>query len=366
MPDPNVSTIPKALRRSITIAAWALSLAALAASTAWLFAGSSFRLDLLANLGAQTLLLCLFVAGLIAFTRRWRALAVAVLACIVQLIPLVRHRAAFLPHSPGPAPTNGSVRFLHYNDSSLSDKQDVYAMMDRSNADIISILSPPVKMQFDVIYGPGLEDRFAGKLLRPWKPAPDSISTEISPGFVVSRWPLTPVDCSFVGRMADRFICGIVERPGSRFALIAVHPRSPRNQTRWNEGNATIEALVKLSRKLQADGLPVVTLADLNASPSGWRSREACAEGGLLRAKPLLYLGGTYPDVVPLNIRTGQTSSIGAMWPMSIAIDDALITPGIDVIAWGTLDHLKSEHRPVIIDLRIPSSPSSAANRIDR
>jgi endonuclease/exonuclease/phosphatase family metal-dependent hydrolase len=192
------------------------------------------------------------------------------------------------------------------------------------------------------------------------------VSTEISPGFVVSRWKLTPIDCAFLGKMSDRFMAAVVERPEGRFAIVAVHPRSPRSELRWLEGNETVRALIALSRKLQQDRLPVVVLTDLNSSPTGWRSRAACESGLLRRGKPIFYPDGTYPDVVPINIRTGQTTSIGAIWPLSIAIDDALISAEIDVAAWSALDRLKSEHRPVIIDLRIPPPPASAANPIDR
>lgn len=366
MPPQPVSKFRMFLRFIAAVIAWSLTIPALCLSGVWIFSANSFRLDLIANLGTQILILCIAVAIITAVLNRRRALVFALLACAIQLTPLVRFRAAFLPRIPESRPAAGAIRFLHYNDSGLSDKADIYAMMDRSGADIISILSPPVKMQFEVIYGPGLEDKYAGKMLRQWKAAPDSTSTEISPGFVVSRWKLTPVDCSFVGKMSDRFMCAVVERPEGRFAIVAVHPRSPRSELRWLEGNATIHALVALSNKLENDGFPVVVLTDLNASPTGWRSREACQRGGLRRAKPLFHPDGTYPDVVPTNIRTGQTSNIGAIWPLSIAIDDALISPGVEVAAWGGLDRLKSEHRPVIIDLRIPAARTSGTNPIDR
>ena len=366
MPTSRVSIFRKFLRLIAFTIAWALTIPALLLSSLWMFSAHSFRVDLIANLGAQILILCIAVAIIDAILRRPRALVFALLACAIQLTPLLEHRAAFLPRAPGPVSAPGAVRFLHYNDSCLSDKVDVYALMERSGADVLSILCPPVQMQFDVIYGHGLEDKYPGKLLREWKPAPDKVSTEISAGFVVSRWPLTRVDCTFVGPMADRFIAGVVERPGGRFAIVAVHPRSPRSVQRWHEGNATVEALVTLCAKLRGDGLAVVVLADLNSTPTGWRSRVACDGGWLRRAKPLLMANGTYPDVVPWNIRTKQSSGVGAVWPASIAIDDALVGPGIEVVGWETLARLQSEHRPVIVDLRIPSRGTLAANPGDR
>lgn len=349
--------------------AWSLTVPALLASGVWMASGGSFRLDLLANLGAQILIVCLAAAAIAAVLRRRRAVVFALLACAIQATPLVRHRAAFLPVAPRARADPGVVRLLHYNDSGLSPKEDVYALLERSGADVASVLVPPVPMQFDVIYGKGLEDRYAGKMVREWRAAADAVSTEVSPGFVVSRWPMERVDCSAAGRMADRLMCAVVRRPEGRFAVIAVHPRSPRNQMRWEEGNQVTLATAAVVRTLRAQGLPVVVLADLNASPTGWRSRALCEGAGLRRAKPLLDAAGTYPDVVPMNIRTGQTTTVAAMWPLSIAIDDALVSHGVEVVGWGAWERLRSEHRPVIVDVRIPAegaAGTSAANPTDR
>jgi endonuclease/exonuclease/phosphatase family metal-dependent hydrolase len=165
--------------------------------------------------------------------------------------------------------------------------------------------------------------------------------------------------------MASRFIAAVVERPSGRFGLIAVHPRSPRWQERWEEGNGVTEALIAVALKLEGDGLPVVVLTDLNASPSGWRSRHVCSEAGLSRAKPLLVCDGTYPDVVPWDLRSRQKTGIAARWPLSIAIDDALITEGIEVVGWRVGsggEGLHSEHRPVTVELRIPLSGALVPN----
>lgn len=354
-------------RRVVTVIAWIIALGALFASTLWLLAGWFYTLDLLANLGAQTLLVMLVPAIAVALTRRRGPTLVVIAACVFQAVPLVRHRAAYWPRSialeapPGP----GVVRLLHYNDSSLSKKEAVYDLIRRTKADIVSILCPPVSMQSDVIYQHGLEDQYAGKLTRRWQVAPDGVNTEVSAGFVVSRWPLSPIDCSFVGTKASRFMAGVVERPtaeGGRFVFIAVHPRSPRTPERWIEGNQTVHALALLSATMQERGLPVVVLTDLNATPSGWRSRAACGGGNLLRAKPLLVLDGTYPDVVPLNIRTRKSTGVRAAWPASIAIDDALVSPGVEVDGWAVLPRLQSEHRPVVVDLAIPAATASVPN----
>jgi hypothetical protein len=364
-PMPTRAAKPRSFFRGVvTAAAWLCALAALASSTLWLFAFDHWRIDLVANLGAQMFLVCFGVAMATLILRRWRALAVALLACALHAAPILNHRAAILPRPINDAQARPAdvVRFLHYNDSTCSEKADVYALIDRSGADVVSLLCPPVQMQFDVIYGRGLESKYPGKLTREWKPSKDGFNTEVTAAFVVAKWEITPVDCAFVGPMAPRFITGIVERPAGRFALIAVHPRSPRWRERWEEGNEVVTALVALVDHLHSSGFPVVVLTDLNSTPSGWRSRFVCGEANLCRAKPVLVPDGTYPDVVPWDLRRKQSTSIPARWPLSIAIDDALISPEINVTGWRVGARLRSEHRPVTIELRIPPPETSGTN----
>jgi len=358
-------------RAAVTWVAWFLGALTLVSCSLWVFAGYSWLIDLVANLGAQMLFGALMVAAIVAIARRWKPLVVVLVACGMQLIPLVRHRAAYWPRSVDDSRVRGpdEVRFLHYNDSSQSDKADVYALMEREHADVASILCPPVRMQFDVVYGPGLEDAYPGKLTRPWEPAPDGTGTLVTAAFVVSRWHMTRYDCAFVGPLANRFIAAVVERPPAptgRFGLIAVHPRSPRWETRWSEGNSVVEALIAIVGHMRAEGLPVVVLTDLNSTPTGWRSRLVCDLTGLSRAKPLLTLDGTYPDVLPFGLLPRQKTRIPARWPLNIAIDDALVSPGIEVTGWRVGERLLSEHRPVTIELRIPSAAALRANPTDR
>lgn len=339
----------------------------LALSGVWLFADHSYTLDLVANLGAQVLIVCVVSAIVLAACRMRRSTIVATAACLLQAYPLVTDRAAFWPKDVAAGTREPLVvRFLHYNDSSLSDKKDIYSLMERSGADVLSILCPPVQMQFDVIYNTGLEDTYPGKLTRVWQPAPDKINTHVTAGFLVTKWPMERIDTSALGDLAEQFIAGIVQRPEGAFAVVCVHPRSPRSPARWIEGNGVVRATATLVKDLQSKGLPVVVLADLNSTPTGFRSRFLCAEAGLRHAKPLLELAGTYPDVVPLNIRTNQKTSIQAFWPASIVIDDAWVSEEIEVEGWRVEDHLRSEHRPVITELRIPGNSASGTNRTDR
>lgn len=353
------------LGRAFSILSWPAAVVLPLIGLAWTVSGLAWGLDLIANLDAQWLVGAAGALLLWALTRRWRHAAFAAVACALLGASLLIGRAAVLPRPvdvSGP-PADGAVRFFHYNASTLGEGGSIEALMDRSHADVLSVLCPPVAQQRAVIYGDRLSDRFAGKLVRRWRPDPVGDGTDVTAAFVVSRWPMHALDVSWVGAGADYLIAARVERPapGGPFALIAVHPRSPRNADRWAAGNAVAEATGRVARRLEDEGMAVVVLADLNSTPSGYRSRLLHRLAGLRRAKPLLSVSTTYP--LPLGPRDdSQAGPRRWCWgPLGIAIDDALVSPGVGVAGWSVLPKLESEHSPIVVDLRIPGGAASVA-----
>ncbi len=346
------------LGRAFSLLSWPAAAGLLLLSLAWIFSGSAWVLDLIANLNAQWLTAAMVFLVLWLLTRRRRHAAIAGLACALLGASLLIGRAAVLPRpiDANAPPASGAVRFFHYNASTLGEGDAIESLMDRSHADVFSILCPPVRYQRDVIYGDRLADRFPGKLVREWRPDANGSDTDVTAAALVSRWPMHPVDTSRVGQAAAYLIAARVERPAPEgpFAVIAVHPRSPRNADRWATGNLVVEAVGHVARRLQDEGLAVVVIADLNSTPSGYRSRLLNRLAGLRRAKPLLSLATTYP--LPLGPRDdSQSGPRRRSWgPLGIAIDDALISPGVAVVGWSTLPKLESEHSPIVVDLRIP------------
>jgi endonuclease/exonuclease/phosphatase family metal-dependent hydrolase len=351
------------LGRAFSVASWPPAIALLALGAAWLFSGSAWQLDLIANLNAQWLLIAAAAGSLWLFTRRWTHAALAAIACLSLLVSLSIGRASLL--APAVAidtpPSADVVRFFHYNASTRGEGETIEALMDSAHADVFSILCPPVRYQRDVIYGNRLADRFAGKLVRQWRQDADGFNTDITAAFVVSRWPMRAVDTTWAGSASDYLIAAIVDRPAPAgpFAVIAVHPRSPRSPERWHRGNAVVETVAHVANRLQADGLPVVVLADLNSTPSGLRSRTLWSLANLRRAKPLLSLATTYP----LPLSPGDDAPYrpqGPDWgPFGIAIDDTIVSPTIGVASWSALPKRESGHSPILVDLSIPpASPS--------
>lgn len=346
------------LSRVIGVTCWLAALAALLPASAWMFSSLAWEIDLVANLGAQFLLVTTILLILVAAMRRRAPAAVLALACLLHLWPLLSGRAVWFPRSAdGPSASPGHVRVLHYNDSSCSDKSEIYALMNQSGADVLHILCPPIPQQGEVIDGPGLEDKYPGKLVRHWSPVEHGQATLVGAAFVVAKWPIRREDFSALGPLAPHLIAGVVERPdaeGGAFAMVAVHPRSPRNASRWHEGNAVVDVTIAAANMFRARGLPVLIMTDLNSTPTGYRSRKLWSEAGMLRSKPALLMRGTFPDRVQMGLAKGSPQFMPGWWPASIAIDDVLVTPEIGVESWRVLPWLRGEHAPILVDLRVP------------
>lgn len=323
-----------------------VTLGLLAWSLAWIPSGVSWWADLAANFAAQGALVSLAASAWWIARRRRGLAAVALLAAGVHLWILGTGRGALMPLRLVPRATavEGTVRLLHHNSSSKAMTADVFAMIASADADLVSITEPNVDLQREVIYGEALEQEYPHRIKRHFRELPGG---DRGAGFVLSRFPLAPfaVEPDAQGEHVEEIIAAVVEAP-SRFGLIAVHPRSPRTRARWADGHEVTRAVAGIARRMREQGLGVVVLADLNSTPSGWRSRELYFEAGLRRAKPLLEFRGTYPT----EIGVGQFA-FAARWPLAIAIDDAFLAGPMELRGWGVLDHVGSDHWPVVVDV---------------
>ncbi|MBY0262192.1 MAG: hypothetical protein K2Q20_07590, partial [Phycisphaerales bacterium] len=201
-----------------------------------------------------------------------------------------------------------------------------------------------------------------------WKPFEGSGDTKVTAAVIASRWPVRAVDLA-AEPMGEFLLAGVVERPGGPFAVIAAHPRSPRTEARWIEGNAVVTAIARAANGFRRQGLPVVVLADLNATPTGSRSRQLYIQAGLRRCKPVLNFDGTHPHQVTRTLSvTDNRVLFDARWPARIAIDDAITSPGIEVRGWSVWPALGSEHSPILMELSvpIPSAGAGTPNPADR
>lgn len=355
----------------MSVLGWTIAAPQTIPACAWLVSDESYTLDLVANLGAQFLLVAVASLVGVAILRHRRAAAALLLCCALHLIPLLTGRAAFWPREVGAADATRSpevVRILHYNDSTQTPPEPIARLVDRANADVVHLLCPSVAVQMAVRDRAGLLSRYAGVIRREWKPFEGSGDTKVTAAAIASRWPIRAVDLA-AEPMGEFVLAGVVERPGGPFAVIAAHPRSPRTEARWIEGNAVVAAIARGADGFRRQGLPVVVLADLNATPTGSRSRQLYIQAGLRRCKPVLKFDGTHPNQVTRTLSvTDKRVLFDARWPARIAIDDAISSPDIGVRGWSVWPALGSEHSPILIELSVPIPAAGAGtpNPADR
>ncbi|MBK7403441.1 MAG: endonuclease/exonuclease/phosphatase family protein [Phycisphaerales bacterium] len=299
---------------------------------AWLCPGLGWIPDLLANLGPQCALAALLLGLYRVARKRWAPAAVAAACALLGLLgPALQSRAAR-------AAAPGNVRILFVNAAASNPRAGALLQSIRAaNADVVVVVETPSDL-----LGPLRDDQeLRAQLPYAWLPEAAGVGYTA----VLSRWPQHGGD-ALSGGASQTLAAGVramrVDRPGAPFALLVLHPRSPRSPARWREGNALVEhALQVVDDRLAPSGLPLVAAGDLNSAPAGWRSRHLAARAGLRRAKPLWTPAGTWPS--------------WSRWPMRVAIDDLLVAPTIGVVSWRALPAPGSDHSAVLVELAIPT-----------
>jgi endonuclease/exonuclease/phosphatase (EEP) superfamily protein YafD len=267
-----------------------------------------------------------FAYGLCTLLRRRWALGAALLLCAsAQVASLDRVRAARAPAGAL------DIRLLVFNTGTEPPRTDsLLRRLGASDADVVVLVEAPPELVRLLHRESPLASSYPHVLMR--GPSPDRTTWRI----VLSRWPLED-------RRTDRQLVCVVGAPVGGFGLIAVHPASPRDPRRWRWGNQLVEDAARCARDLAEEGLPVIVAGDLNATPSGWRSRLLRDRASLRRCKPLLVPAGTFPASLPPALR--------------LALDDAWVSDEFAVSRWRLGPAEGSDHASVRIDLRLDPGP---------
>lgn len=303
--------------------------------------GLSWRLDLASGFAGVMAAGCAVGAAvLMALRYRKLALPVALLAC-AHLVWMAWGRA---PHAdPVPGRT---LRVMTFNSLGVNTHGDaVVAAIERSDADLVCILEASWHTVRAIRASGVMEERYPYRILpedgKEWGVA------------VLSRYPMSvdEVRDEHWDRWWDyynyrRF--ATVHAPWGDFLHAMLIPSSPRSPDRWRMGNALLEDNIEILRAYYLPkGLPMVVTADLNASPTMWRTGRVRRALGLHRCKPLWGVRGTWPAKNPAWKR--------------FSIDDVFVSRGIGVSSWRVMEgETGSDHAPVVVDLVMPAAPPSA------
>ncbi len=171
------------------------------------------------------------------------------------------------------------------------------------------------------------------------------------PGCVVlSRWPMVDVPPP-AGPDHEQVYIARIETPAGVLNVAQIAPPSPRSGGRWRRGGEIALAasrVVGSGEEPWAEG-PVVMACDLNATAMGVRGR-VLRSAGLAPAKPWLRMDGTWPSAIP--------------GPMRLTLDDVWVPERVKVTSWRTLTLPGSDHRGVVVGLRLDrSEPVGGSDR---
>lgn len=310
------------------------------ATTAWVWGINWWVLDLCANLAAQLALLSVLAAiAALLLRRRRAALALTLIACAGFAGPLSQPR---LPRAAANANDADIISILVFNGSSggLDHAADALNMLLDADADVIVLLEPSLPLLDLTRASADFSARYPARKL------PDTARAGWR--VVFTRWPHRGGDdlSESPDAAATRGMhVMVVDHPRNPFGFVQFNPESPRTLERYRAGNQRVrDAVDAVNTRLKPLNIPILAAGDMNATPTGWRSRHFAARTGLRRAKPASKLGGSYPVLLP--------------HPLRLAIDDVWGSPGVTVVEWSLLPSCGSDHRAVCVRLRLPNHPA--------
>lgn len=319
------------------------ALAALLTAATHLDPALAWPADLCAMLAAQWAILWTLAAAVSLLLRRRVPALILALAAALHLAAVVAAPRAERSLAT-PAPSDQRVRLLVYNAHNNNPTPD--AALDlilTSDADIVALAEPTDALLNLIRTSPDLHQRYPHF----WLPDRARVGFKV----VLTRWPqlagpaLTPSPSYALKPHGVHAMLLRTPAPNAEFAFIFIHPDSPRNPAEWAKGNAALRhTLQHDAAPMMARGTPVVLAGDLNATPTGSRSR-LLAAAGLRRCKSRFLPVGTYPATSP--------------WPLSIAIDDAAVSPSVRVASWRRLGRAGSDHAAILVELDIPLTQPS-------
>lgn len=337
------------LRRMGWVVSWGMAAALVLVCGAWVFAGTRWEVDLVANLTAQ----CAVGAGALALwwlvRRKWARMGVALAALALAMAGVISAPRASRADAPPPPDGARVVRVLTMNAYAWSrDPSGLLALLESTNADVVTIFEPPLELLKEMRTSEALQAQF------PHRHLPEH--AEAGSRVMLSRWPAERLrkreleldEAPAAAEWRSHGRSWRIDAP-SPFVLSMIHPESPRTRVRWRQGNEDVALFDHaFDSIIVPQGLPVVVAGDFNSTPTGWRSRELTRLTGLRRTKAWWTPAGTWPA--------------WSFWPARVAIDDVMVSPGVSVIDWrpqlqppsGKRGVRNSDHVPVMVELLLP------------
>jgi endonuclease/exonuclease/phosphatase (EEP) superfamily protein YafD len=161
---------------------------------------------------------------------------------------------------------------------------------------------------------------------------------------VYSKQPLSEPQIQFFGVEKNISVVGQLAIAGKTISLIATHPLPPAKASFFHLRNRQLE---QVSQYIKTLSTPVVMVGDLNLSMWSPYYRRLINQTGFKNARQGFGILPTWPTHGTFIIPT----AIAGLF--SIPLDHCLLSPSIRVTDIRTDGDTGSDHRPVIVDLRV-------------
>ena len=278
------------------------------------FAGAAWWVDVLSSLRAH-LGIAILLGMLLAVSRRhWSVVAVDLLLAGFLLAPLT------LSQTPGTAETADLRIALHNVHTANRDFATALANLEEADPDVMAILE--------------VDEGWENAILQHF-PDHRVIASPRRDNFgiaLVSRIPIRGEGLWGAPPLDAPSIDVILATPRGPVRLLVTHPMPPLSEDWWHARNTQLEAV--LARAASSE-IPVVIAGDFNLTPTS-PSWSRLVGNSLMRRAGLPL--GTWP-----------------VWlgPVGLPIDHVLTGPGLSVAESSILPGAGSDHRGLLIGLRM-------------
>ena len=328
---------PRKRSKIVTLLVWALVVIMAPICCAWALGRWVYLFDIAASQQMILSWIAVTMTLLLFISRRWLAAAFGIVLVCVSFWPMVVGRVWSLPKVDIAAKQSGVIRVVTCNINPVNTRwAEAVDQLFSLDADFVVILESPWNIQYTINHEHLLDDTsYRYWVRRDWA------ESEISRGFVLSRWPIKSYSMSQDPDLNRHMTYALAEHPSGQVLVGLIHPRSPRTSRRWTNGNQSIDQQTKaITDAYQREQLPILIGADLNAGPSQMKSR-LMRQSGLRMSKPLIRMGGSFPS----DQRVPEI--------LQIQLDDVWTMGDIEPVAWSMIDIAGSDHRAVVVDFLI-------------
>lgn len=281
--------------------------------------------ELINQFRPQLLLMAVLVAalGFLLPTRTWHRAALAIAAVNVALFAVPLFMTADRVSS---APAGESVTLVTFNLGYSREHAAIQAFLQEQDPAVLVLQELKTHHAEELL--PALKQMF-----------PHQVICELCGMAVLTKTPLTSVSESPSGR----WVSGLWSSPGGRVQrIVGVHFSWPVYALGQKEDE------VELSSVVQAWPEPKIVAGDFNLTPWTWKLNKITWTTGLRRH-------GTFAASWPVYRRVAEKHDFARLpIPSVVLIDNVLTSPEISNESFMTGPDLGSDHRAVVVRLRLP------------